>query len=115
MARDQESDEEREIPQAADSQIPSGCDPRHDYRLTVVNVYASRGGTHDIVEAVATVPGKSPGVRRFKFMLDGIYVVAFGWLIGVVDERHVLLFDEPDSAGEAARLRARVQELQPIE
>ena len=117
MARDKGKEERGDTNPPTEGQASGGshADPRHDHRLTVVNVYASRGGTHDIVEAVATVPGPAPRIRRFKFMLDGVYVVAFGWLIGVADERHVLLFDNPDSAGEAARLRARVQELQPIE
>lgn len=112
MAKEKDGEEGK----AADKPVEGqASDPRHDARLTVVGVYASRCALHDIVEAVATVPGPAPGIRRFKFMLDGVHDVAFGWLIGLVDSRHVLLYWHESEAGVAARLRAKVQELQPID
>ncbi len=98
------------------SQAPDAAGGQgHDHRLTVVCIYASRGGTHDIVEAIATVPGPAPGIRRFRFMLDGVYDIGFGWLIGLVDDRHAMVYGQPDDGGYVVRLRARVQELQPID
>jgi len=117
MARENEEKERDAADSPVEGQASGGphVDPRHDHRLTVVNVYASRCALHDIAEAIATVPGPAPRIRRFKFMLDGVHNIAFGWLIGVVDSRHVLLHETPGAAGVAARLRAKVQELQPVE
>lgn len=85
-------------------------------RLTVVDVMTHRNGD-TIVEAIATGPSINyPYIhqRRFRFRLEGEQKVDFGWLIGLIDERRVVLQWHPDEPGLYVKLRCHAKELIPF-